>query len=82
MKNLRAAGIQVRTPVFFGCEGLSEVGYAHFLNDLMAQAVNRCFLKIQPLSPGAGDPEQLVRRAIQILKHPKYKELKITKKLS
>ena len=70
-----------KMPVFLGCEGQSEVGYALFLNSLLKDSQSTYFLAIEPLSPGAGDPEQLVRRTIQILAKTKYSGTKFAKKL-
>ncbi len=64
--------IELRRPVYIGCEGLSEVGYAGFLQDLIREANLPVHLHIEELGPGAGDPlariEMLVRRLGQLQK--------------
>jgi hypothetical protein len=55
-----------RQPVYFGCEGESEVGYGALLHRLADEAEG-VHLHILPdrLQPGAGDPHALVTRAVQ-----------------
>lgn len=56
MKRRRTALIPLRRPIYIGCEGASEVGYAALLQDLANEAGSSVFLKIEELAPGAGDP--------------------------
>ncbi len=70
--NRRAPHIPLRRPVYIGCEGASEVGYAGFLQDLIRDANLPIHLMIEELGPGAGDPfsriEMAVRRLGQLRK--------------
>ena len=52
-----------RTPIFFGCEGESEQGYAQLLNDLLRAANIPVHLEVVNLNPGAGDPIARLRKA-------------------
>jgi len=62
----RRQPIPPRRPVFVGCEGQSEAGYVAFLARLLRDRPEPRF-HVHPviLQPGAGDPLQLVQRAIQ-----------------
>ena len=53
-----------RRRVFVGCEGDSERGYAALLDELLDGIRPDRHLDIVPLQPGAGDPLQLVERAL------------------
>ncbi|MGF6178636.1 hypothetical protein ABIE33_006956, partial [Ensifer sp. 4252] len=56
MSRRRPQHIQPRRPVYIGCEGRSEVGYASLLQDLIREANLAVHLHIDELGPGAGDP--------------------------
>jgi len=57
--------IQPKAPVFLGCEGASEVAYGQLLNDFLRDLGLPFHLEVVSLNPGAGDPENLLRRARQ-----------------
>ncbi|HWJ39101.1 MAG TPA: hypothetical protein VNR86_10125 [Sphingomicrobium sp.] len=67
---LRRAFIPQRRPIFVGCEGESEQGYAGFLQDLIFEADLHVHLNIELLK--AGDPlariELAIRRLAQLRK--------------
>jgi hypothetical protein len=60
--------IQLRRPVYIGCEGASEVGYAGFLQDLIREADLPVHLHVDELGPGTGDPLSRIEMAILRLK--------------
>ncbi|SIQ94994.1 RloB-like protein [Rhizobium sp. RU35A] len=60
----RRSHIALRRPIYIGCEGASEVGYASFLQDL-ARATNLpVHLHIEELGPGTGDPLSRIELAV------------------
>lgn len=63
----RRSSIPQRRPIYIGCEGESEQGYASFLQDLGRDASLSVHLVIDVLSPGAGDPLSRVEMAIRRL---------------
>ncbi|MFC5421018.1 RloB domain-containing protein [Bosea eneae] len=65
----RRAFIPPRRPIFIGCEGESEQGYAGFLQDLVREADLPVHLMIEVLGPGAGDPLSRVEMAVRKLAH-------------
>jgi hypothetical protein len=65
----RRAYIPQRRPIFVGCEGESEQGYAGFLQDLVREADLSVHLMIEVLGPGAGDPLSRVEMAVRKLTH-------------
>lgn len=67
----RRSSIPQRRPVYIGCEGESEQGYASFLQDLVREAGLSVHLVIDVLSPGAGDPLSRVEMAVRRLAHLK-----------
>lgn len=67
MRSRRPPYIQVRRPVYIGCEGASEVGYAGLLQDLIRDAKLPVHLHIDELGPGAGDPLSRIEMAVQRL---------------
>lgn len=60
----RRAHIPTRRPVYVGCEGASEVGYASFLQDLIREANLPVHLQIDELGPGTGDPLSRIKMAV------------------
>lgn len=62
----RRRTIAQRTPIFFGCEGESELGYGALLNRLVRETPGlHLHIHAEKLQPGAGDPYALVQRAAQ-----------------
>ncbi len=53
------------TPIFVGCEGDSESGYAALIQDFAREHGLQIHFQIKVLAPGAGDPLARVKRAIQ-----------------
>lgn len=64
MNRRRPPYIVQRRPVFIGCEGASEAGYAGLLQDLLRDASLPVHLVIENLGLGAGDP--LARIAVAV----------------
>jgi hypothetical protein len=55
-----------RKPIFFGCEGESELGYGARLSRLIRELPGiHLHINAVVLQPGAGDPHVLVQRAVQ-----------------
>lgn len=63
----RRPSIPQRRPIYIGCEGESEQGYAGFLQDLIREADLPVHLTIEVL--GAGDPLSRVEAALRRLAH-------------
>ena len=61
----RRPTITPKRPVFLGCEGDSEAGYGQLINDQLRAANLPFHLRVESLAPGAGDPLDRVRRALQ-----------------
>jgi hypothetical protein len=53
-----------KRPVYIGCEGASEYGYAALLQDIINDAGRPVHLKIEDLGPGAGDPLARIELAV------------------
>ncbi len=68
MSRRRPPYIELRRPVYIGCEGASEVGYAGFLQDLNREANLPVHLHVDELGPGAGDPLSRIEMAVLRLK--------------
>ncbi len=68
MTRRRPPYIPQKLPIFIGCEGASEVGYARFLLGLIRDANLPVHLHIDELSPGTGDPLSRIERACMRLK--------------
>ncbi|MDM9626543.1 hypothetical protein QTL95_11595 [Rhizobium sp. S152] len=68
MRRRRSPHIELRRPVYIGCEGASEVGYAGFLQDLIRDANLPVHLHVDELGPGAGDPLSRIEMAVFRLK--------------
>jgi len=68
MSRRRAPFIPLRRPVYIGCEGASEVGYAGFLQDLIRDAELPVHLHVDELGPGTGDPLSRIEMAALRLK--------------
>jgi len=66
MRRRRTARPQ-RRPVFLGCEGESERGYATLIGRLREQLRPDLHLDVKLLRPGGGDPLALVQRACEII---------------
>jgi hypothetical protein len=64
MSRRRPPFIPLRRPVYIGCEGASEVGYAGFLQDLLRDADLPVHLHIDELGPGTGDPLSRIEMAV------------------
>jgi hypothetical protein len=62
---IRRPTIPQRKPIFVGCEGESEQGYARFLQDLAREANLHVYLKIEILK--AGDPLARIELAVSKL---------------
>lgn len=73
MTRRRAPFIPLRRPVYIGCEGASEVGYAGFLQDLLREARVSVHLHIDELGPGTGDPLSRIEMAVLRLKQLQVK---------
>lgn len=69
MTRRRLRQIPQRRPVFIGCEGESEVGYAGLLQRLLVDAGLPVYLMIYDLGCGAGDPLSRIVLAVQRLEH-------------
>jgi RloB-like protein len=67
MRSRQRRIVPQRRRVLVGCEGDSERGYAALLGELLDGIRADRYLDIVPLQPGAGDPLQLVERAIAYL---------------
>jgi hypothetical protein len=63
----RPAHIPQRLLAFLGCEGEGERAYGALLQDLANQLNLAIALRPHILNPGAGNPLELVRRAVQRL---------------
>lgn len=63
----RRSSILLRRPVFVGCEGESESGYAGLLQDMIREANVPVHLLIADLGIGAGDPFSRVEMAVRKL---------------
>lgn len=64
MMRRRRTIIRPRTPIFLGCEGRSEAGYAALLGRFTRETTGvHVHIHVELLQPGAGDPLELVRRA-------------------
>lgn len=68
MSRRRPPYIALRRPIYIGCEGVSEVGYAGFLQDLIRDANLPVHLHIDELGPGTGDPLSRIEMAALRLK--------------
>lgn len=68
MSRRRPPYIELRRPVYIGCEGASEVGYTGFLQDLIRDAKLPVHLHIDELGPGTGDPLSRIEMAVIRLK--------------
>lgn len=68
MTRRRPPYIELRRPIYVGCEGTSEVGYAGFLQDLLREANLPVHLHVDELGPGAGDPLSRIEMAVLRLK--------------
>ncbi len=68
MSRRRPPFIEPRRPVYIGCEGASEAGYAAFLQDLVRDAKLAVHLHVDELGPGAGDPLSRIEMAVLRLK--------------
>lgn len=64
MSRRRPQSIALRRPVYIGCEGASEAGYASFLQDLIRDANVPVHLHVDKLGPGAGDPLSRIEMAV------------------
>ncbi|WP_075291444.1 RloB domain-containing protein [Pararhizobium arenae] len=64
MTRRRAPHIELRRPVYVGCEGASEVGYIGFLQDIIRDANLPVHLHVDELGPGAGDPLSRIEMAV------------------
>lgn len=73
MSRRRPSHIPLRRPIYIGCEGASEAGYAAYLQDLARHAGLPVHLLIQELGPGAGDPLARIELALVRLKLLKKK---------
>ena len=58
-----------RTPIFVGCEGASEAGYARWLGNCVRDRALPFHLEIYDLGRGAGDPFARIDKAIDQLAH-------------
>ena len=68
MKSRRPAYIEEKRPVYIGCEGTSEFGYAALLQDMLRDPDMSVHLVIRDLGKGAGDPLARIEKAVQYLK--------------
>jgi hypothetical protein len=68
MSRRRPPYIQLRRPIYIGCEGASEASYAGLLQDLARDADLPVHLHVEELGPGRGDPLSRVEMAVLRLK--------------
>lgn len=73
--------IEPKKPVFFGCEGDSEVAYGQVINDLLRSSNLPVHLHVESLAPGAGDPLARVQRALQRIAEREKKRGKLQLKV-
>lgn len=64
MSRSRPQKIKPRRPVYIGCEGASEAGYASLLQDLIRVSNLPVHLHIEELGPGTGDPLSRIELAV------------------
>lgn len=64
MTRRRRPHIPLRQPIYVGCEGASEAGYAALLRDMATDAGGHVHLHIDKLGPGAGDPLARIEMAV------------------
>ena len=69
MTGRRTPHIPQRRPVYVGCEGTSEVGYAGLLQDMLRDVDLPVHLVVEELGPGAGDPLARIEMAVSRLLH-------------
>lgn len=62
---MRRPRIPQRAPIFVGCEGLSEMGYAGWLRNLARDRQLPVHLELGDLGKGAGDPLARIELAIE-----------------
>jgi hypothetical protein len=64
----RVPRIPPRRPIFFGGEGFSEVGYGTLVARIARELPDiHVHIHVQGLQPGAGDPLELVERAVKVI---------------
>ena len=68
MTRRRAPHIPLRKPIYVGCEGASEAGYAALLQDMANAAGRHVHLHVDQLGPGAGDPLDRIEMAARRIK--------------
>ncbi|WP_439604933.1 hypothetical protein [Shinella sp.] len=73
MSRRRPPFIEPRRPIYIGCEGASEAGYAGFLQDLIRDANLAVHLHVEELGPGTGDPLSRIEMAVLRLKRLQQK---------
>jgi hypothetical protein len=61
---MRRLRIPQRAPIFVGCEGLSEMGYAGWLRNLARDRQLPVHLELSDLGKGAGDPLARIELAV------------------
>jgi hypothetical protein len=64
MSRRRPPYIPLRRPIYIGCEGDSEVGYAGLLQDLIRDGNLAVHLYVDLLGPGTGDPLSRIEMAV------------------
>ena len=64
MKRRRPPHIPLRKPIYVGCEGASEAGYAALLRDMAIAAGGHVHVHVEQLGPGAGDPLARIEMAV------------------
>jgi hypothetical protein len=67
MSRSRPQKNKLRRPVYIGCEGASEFGYASLLQDLIRASNLPVHLHVEELGPGAGDPLSRIELAVSRL---------------
>jgi hypothetical protein len=75
MSRRRPPHIELRRPIYIGCEGASEVEYVAVLRDLIRDAGVPVHLHMDELGPGAGDPLSRIEIAVLRLGKPKYENV-------
>ena len=70
-----------RKPIFFGCEGESEVGYAQTLGDIFDEQNLSIHLDAVLLSPGAGSPSSKIVMATKKIAEHERKRSQYWKKI-
>jgi hypothetical protein len=69
-----------RTPIFVGCEGRSEMGYAGWLRNLVRSRDLPFHLELYDLGQGAGDPVTRIAMAVDRIKQLEQNRVPFSRK--